>query len=377
MEQIIFPMPTISFFIRTGVLYCRVRLNGTTSEFSTKQKINSLFWNQTTQQYKGKDKSENNFIGMLINSITYNLKAKSLSDHKILTASQLISATKQTKTLVLLREIVEQYIDNCNRKPGTLRNHNIKLNNLMAFENNRGKYYPETFTLQVCNDFIEWFCARANTKNITTANRHVLFYRNALKWYRKRGNKFSSELFDFSGEKDKIKTPVFLSLEELSILRKQIFASSYISRIRDLFVFQCYTGLSYMDLWSHWEIRKDNFGTILIGSRGKNENPFWIPVENDVVLNLLAKYNNNMPRYHNNVYNRILKEIAAICGINKTITTHTARKTFATMMDSKGWTRETISKMLGHRSIKTTELYYLGESWERLENEMRKRKKAV
>ena len=75
----------------------------------------------------------------------------------------------------------------------------------------------------------------------------------------------------------------------------------------------------------------------------------------------------------NAVYNRILKEIAAVLNIDKKLTTHTGRNTFATVQDSKGWRRESIALMLGHKSIKRTEIYYVGNSFARIENEFRGR----
>ena len=65
-----------------------------------------------------------------------------------------------------------------------------------------------------------------------------------------------------------------------------------------------------------------------------------------------------------------------ICGISKRVTTHTARKTFATLKDTEGWTRESIAKMLGHKSIKTTERYYISETNARIEQEMNSRLKS-
>lgn len=375
----LFSMPTITFFIRTNVLYCRIRLNGTVAEFSLKEKLSREDFDQTNQTCIYKQKSKREFINTMISGVMYNLKAKAIANPSIITAQQLINEVRKKATpKVKLTAIVQTYIAACSDAPGTIRNHEIKLRNLFEFEKHCNEAFtPESFTLLTANDFIQWFQSKKQTKLLTTANRNVLFFQMCLCWYRKKGNQISSELFVFKGEKDKIQTPVYLTVEEVTLLRTTLFTNDYLNRIKDLFLFQCFTGISYADIWSNWEIRKEEFGTILIGTRAKNNQSFWIPIEDEIVLLILDKYNGKLPYYHNVVYNRVIKEIMAICGINKRVTTHTARKTFATLMDAQGWSRETVSKMLGHKSIKTTELYYLGESFARLENEFRERKKAV
>jgi len=198
----------------------------------------------------------------------------------------------------------------------------------------------------------------------------------ALIFAQKQGVIKTSELIAYQGERDKIKQPIFLTMQDLEKLKCFSFNNLYLERIRDLFLFQCFTGLSYGDLWNDWEVKDTENGNVLVGVRSKNAQSFFIPVQN-IVLEILKKYSNDLPKYANAVYNRILKEIVALCGIEKRITTHTARKTFATLSDADGWSRETVSKMLGHKSFKTTEMYYLGESTARIENEMAKRKKGA
>jgi integrase len=366
-------MANVTFFLRAEMLYCRVTLNRTTAEFSTKQKVLKTEWNQQTQQFVGKNKQKKELVEMLVNATTYKIKTKSVAQ-SFVTASELVQSITDKKTLNTLSEIIRQYIGHCEDKATTKRNHEIKLKNLLEFEKHtKTNYFAETFTIKTATTFVDWFQKRAKTTNKTTAYRNVLFYKMCLKWYRKQGNKVQSELFMFDGEKDKIKPTIFLSAEELKTIQGTTFLNPYLSRIRDLFLFQCYTGLSYCDLWSNWELKTEKFGKILVGERGKNGQKFWIPIETPIVEEILNRYNNQLPHYENAPYNRIIKEIVAICGINKKVTTHTARKTFATQMDSNGWSRETVAKMLGHKSIKTTEIYYLGETFARLETEMQQR----
>ncbi len=184
----------------------------------------------------------------------------------------------------------------------------------------------------------------------------------------------SFKLFHFKGCNDKKKPIIYLTAKEVEILSNYTFENRLLKNIKDLFLFQCFTGLSYGDIWSSWNLEITEIGRFLKGNRHKNGASYFIPLTKEAEQ-ILKKYNYKLPIYDNGTYNRILKEIAAIVGIKKRLTSHTGRKTFATLQDSLGWSRESISKMLGHRSFKTTETYYLGDSDMRITNEILNRKK--
>jgi integrase len=78
-------------------------------------------------------------------------------------------------------------------------------------------------------------------------------------------------------------------------------------------------------------------------------------------------------KYVNAFYNRELKEIARRLKIRKRLTTHSGRKTFATLQNEAGWSIESIALMLGHNSIKTTETHYIGRTPKRLFDELHRR----
>ncbi len=380
-HSMLFKMPKITFFLRsnndqskTHVLYCRVSFNGTKSEFSLKEKVEPGEWDQVYQKFTGKKRKEQ-FISTMIDTVNYKLKSLALVNDNA-TAKELILSLSPVKTnSPMLDDIVKNYITSVEQKLNstTIRNHLVKLSNLRAYQDHKKiKFTAENFTIVEAENFKEWFMKRNRTTFVDTANRNVLLFRMALIWAQKRGVIKSFELIHYRGEKDPIQKPVFLTMQDLKILEQKLFASKMISQVKDLFLFQCYTGLSYSDIWSSWKLNETESGLIMLGTRIKNNQGFFVPVHSKV-LELLNKYEGSLPQYTNEVYNRILKEIAELCGIDKRITTHTARKTFATLKDSEGWTRETVSKMLGHKSIRTTEIYYLGESFSRIENELMKR----
>ena len=136
--------------------------------------------------------------------------------------------------------------------------------------------------------------------------------------------------------------------------------------VRDMFLFSCFTGISYRDMCS---LTKENLslaedGTWWIKSaRQKTKIEFEIPLL-DLPLQIIKKYSDTasdsrlLPMYCNSNMNLYLKEIARICNINRPLVFHAARHTYATEITlSHGVPLETVSKMLGHRQIATTRIY--------------------
>ncbi|HRO75956.1 MAG TPA: site-specific integrase [Crocinitomicaceae bacterium] len=383
-------MPKISFFVRSSsansdmaTVFCRVTYNGEKKEFTLREQVKRSDWCTKLQNITQKCEQEE-FINTLKTKLTYKIKTLAVM-YECKTVTELLELLqpKPKPKPLLLSEICQLYINAIapNVASGTVRNHRIKTDNLRKFEQyQKCTFTPEEFTTKTAHTFIDWFQTTNRTHNKTSANRNVLFYAMVLKWYRNQGNKIESELLHFQGEKDSLKSPIFLTLDELQRFEKTTFVGPMLNRVKDLFLFQCYTGLSYCDIWGNWELKREDYGTILTGTRGKNAQLYFLPVEYDKVTEIIERYGGQLPQYCNAVYNRILKELAHLCNIDKRITTHTARKTFATLMDANGWSRETVAKMLGHKSVRTTEMYYLGECVARIELEMKSRielKKAV
>ena len=158
----------------------------------------------------------------------------------------------------------------------------------------------------------------------------------------------------------------YLTKEELeSIFRKKI-SIPRLEHVRDIFLFSCFTGLAYIDVYNLKEtnIRTSFDGKLwIMTKRQKTDVNSNIPLL-DVPKKILDKYKGKLPEgkllplVSNQKMNAYLKEIADLCGINKCLTFHLARHTFATTITlSQGVPIETVSKMLGHTNIKTTQIY--------------------
>jgi site-specific recombinase XerD len=160
-----------------------------------------------------------------------------------------------------------------------------------------------------------------------------------------------------------------LSEEELETVKEKEFALDRLERVRDMFVFSCYTGLAYIDLM---RLRTDDINIGIDGEhwifirRKKSHKPVKVPLLPEAMA-ILKKYQNEertktfgtvFPLISNQKMNDYLKEMAEKCDITKNLTFHLARHTFATTVTlTNGVPIETVSKMLGHSSLRTTQIY--------------------
>jgi integrase len=138
-----------------------------------------------------------------------------------------------------------------------------------------------------------------------------------------------------------------------------------LEKVRDTFLFSCYTGLSFSDIC---DLTKDNIregidGNLWIMSkRHKTGVPYKVRLL-DIPIAIMEKYDGKqddgkiLPVISNQKMNSYLHEIASICCIDKKITFHVARHSFATLCLTEGMPIESISKLLGHTKIKTTQIY--------------------
>lgn len=157
----------------------------------------------------------------------------------------------------------------------------------------------------------------------------------------------------------------YLTDEEIEKIMKKEIKIPRLELVRDMFIFSCFTGLAYIDVAN---LTPDNIVTMndrewLMTKRAKTD------IETNILLldipkAIIGKYNKNtyregklFPIISNQKMNAYLKEIADLCGIQKNLTCHLARHTFATMSLSKGVPMESVSKMLGHTNIRTTQIY--------------------
>lgn len=161
-----------------------------------------------------------------------------------------------------------------------------------------------------------------------------------------------------------------LELQEVLTIHSKKMPIDRLDEVRDLYIFQCFTGFAYKDLF---QLSREHIVYVGLGQepwlmkeRGKTKVTEMVPLL-PIALEIIEKYKKHpycentgklLPINSNSNYNGYLKEIATICGINRNLKTHLARHTFADiMLNVCNIPMEDVSKMLGHKSLRTTARY--------------------
>lgn len=151
----------------------------------------------------------------------------------------------------------------------------------------------------------------------------------------------------------------YLDEDELAMIESKELTDLTLDRVRDVFVFACYTGLSYSDLarFGKDDIVEVDGVKMVVGDRVKTGKEYMF-VLLDPAVRILEKYNYRLPIISNQKYNDYLKLVALACGVEKRISSHWARHTAAMLMLNNGVPIEIVAKVLGHSNIKTTQQSY-------------------
>ena len=161
-----------------------------------------------------------------------------------------------------------------------------------------------------------------------------------------------------------VKEREYLTEDELKAVMTHEFADSKLAYIRDIFVFASFTALSFVDIQelTHDDIVEVNGEKWILSKRHKTKVPFQVKLL-DIPLQIIERYRqqqeNNLVFPNLNYWSicKPLKKMIKECGINKSISFHCSRHGFATLALSKGMPIESVSRVLGHTNIVTTQLY--------------------
>ena len=156
-----------------------------------------------------------------------------------------------------------------------------------------------------------------------------------------------------------IETVEFLTDEERDCIEALTLTDGrVIAAARDMFIFQCYTGMAYSDMMAFSVDKCQKDGDTLTYSAPRVKTGVWFYIQVlPKALAIAEKYGGSMPNVCNEVFNRKLKDISKIAGITKKLTTHVGRHTFATWALKNGVPIERLAKMLGHTKISQTQRY--------------------
>jgi len=357
-------------------LYMRIIVAKERIENSLSRSINPNLWDENRQRARGNSEEAiilNNFIDTCRNKV-YEYQLYLERNNKPVTARGLMNlfTLGVEKKRVSFLQFCKDEIDKMEKLIGidmaaaTIKKYNITLKLFKLFLKTQGKteLYIDEIDAQIIPNFIFFLKSERKCQHNTV----VKYIRNMAKIIR---NGIKAGLIEEREERlnlsmNVVKTiPIYLTKDELNSIIEKDFGVERINQVKDIFIFCCFTGLAFVDVKSlkKEHLEKDNDGYMWIRKkRTKTGVGAHIPLLK-AALKIIDKYSHLNSEYllpvpSNQKMNGYLKEISDICNINKKLTTHCARHTFATTVTlANKVSMESVSKMLGHTDIRMTKHY--------------------
>lgn len=360
-------------------IYTRITINGKRFEQSTNRFVEISKWSTEGNKMKGTSEEArliNNHLDLLKNQIR---DAEMELIHKKIPVtietikSKLLGIDERARMLVPIFQDHNNKIKELIGKeyaPGTLERYTTSLKHTIEFM--QWKYNVSDIDITKIDhafvtDYEFWLRSVRNCAN-NTAVKYLKNFNKIIKLC------LANDWLDknpFANYKSKVKEVerVYLTEEEIQSIIEKDFKTERLSLVRDIFLFSCFTGLAYIDVKnltkSHISYGIDGEKWIFT-HRQKTESASKIPIL-PVTQMIIDKYENHpqsnnedklLPILSNQKMNAYLKEIASVCEIEKELTFHIARHTFATTITlTNGVPIESVSKMLGHKNLRTTQHY--------------------
>lgn len=360
-------------------IYVRLTVSGKRLEYSTKKFIDKSKWSVALSKMKGTNenaRSINSYLD-LVKAKIIDVQMQLLHRNEVLSIENfkimLFEDEKRARTLIPV-----------------FQDHNNRIKELIGKEYAAGTLERYTTSLKHTKDFMQWKYGAADIELSKIDHAFIMDYEFYLRSVRNCANNtavkyiknfskiikicIANDWIDknpFANYKSKIREleRTYLSEEEIQNLIEKKFTTPRLQLVCDLFLFSCFTGLAYIDVKN---LTKENITFGIDGDewifthRQKTEAASKIPIL-PVTAMIIEKYskqkectmqNKLLPILSNQKMNAYLKEIATICEINKELTFHMARHTFATTVTlTNGVPIESVSKMLGHKNLRTTQHY--------------------
>lgn len=373
-------------------LYCRLTFNGKRKQVSTGIHIEYEHWNAKTQVILKSHQS-----AILYNSKLEKIRSKFNSIYTILILQEISFTLDDIYNIYLGKELkksesILSYYKLYLIKIKKLVGLEIKENtyNKFVYVGNhletflKWKYKKKDFPLEELNqqflDDFEYYLKTEKAQKQITINKTIQRLRTPIKLAISEGY-LNRDPFILYRAKTVRKSFVFLTTEELKILEESTMHQKRLKFVQDLFIFCCYTGLAYNEMShlekKHIQIGFDDINWIKM-KREKTQREISIPIlpkAQEIINKYSSKENKVFPNISNQKFNSYLKEISAIAGIEKTLTHHIARKTFAsTILLYNDVPMEVVSELLGHSSMVTTQESYAKVVQRKVSDEMKKLK---
>ena len=361
-------------------IYIRITINGTRKEFTTKYYIDPKKWDSKEAKVIGTTEEAKTINQYLDNMKSRIMQTSMLLDYRneeieITNFFEMLTGKSCSKT----RTIVPIFQEHNTRlksligkdyAEGTFQRYETALKHLqefMMYQYGMKDYPINKLSHSFITDYDFYLRSVRNCANNTTV-KYIKNLKKIINLCVANGWLDKDPLLNYKTKLHEIDRDI-LTQDELTILINKNLHTDRLDIVRDLFLFSCYTGLAFIDVknLTHDNIIQGIDGSLWISThRQKTDIATRIPLL-DIPNSIINKHKDHpksqaegvlLPMSSNQKTNAYLKEIADLCGINKNLTFHCARHTFATTVTlSNGVPIESVSKMLGHKSIKTTQHY--------------------
>lgn len=374
----------VAFFLKRNALrksgnmpiVARITIDCATVQFSTKLDINPDLWSVAMGKALGRG-GEASRINSTLDSIRASLTTIYHTQNE---KGNNVSAEK-------LKNLFLGHDDSQSTLLQLFANHNSDAERLIGISTTRSTYKKYDLAMRRVSEFLQYqynlsdislkdlnlnfirsyeiFLRTNCSLSNNVAAKMIMFLKKIVTLAFNNGMIASNPFANFNIKLTKVDRG-YLTKEELEVMMAKDIEIKRLDQVRDIFIFCCFTGLSYIDVrnLTHSNIRTSFDDNVwIMTKRQKTENPVNVMLL-DVPKKIIEKYSGKipfqkvLPVMSNQKMNAYLKELADICGIDKNLTFHMSRHTFSTTVTlSNGVPIETVSKMLGHSNIKTTQIY--------------------
>nr|WP_294928970.1 site-specific integrase [uncultured Flavobacterium sp.] len=381
----------IIFFLKSSAkstnerfIYLRITVNGVPKETSTKRKWNVNRWEQKSGRAAG-NKEDAKALNFFLYSLE--MKIRKFAD-QLLEKQEPVTSVKLINFILgktkLKTTVLEEFQIHNDQMLALVKKGEYAIGTHVRFEISKNhikdfmlyKYGVQDMEFTELNfEFVkeyEFYLKTVKNNANNTALKYITNFKKIVLIALDKEFLVTDPFKRFKCRKIKVpKKP--LAGFELALLEKHKFSTARLAVVRDVFVFQCYTGLAYIDVFNlkRSDIREGVDGEQwILAERQKTGSPINIPLL-PKAAEILERYKNHplcierdsvLPVSSNQKMNEYLKEIADLCGITSALNTHKARRTFgSTVTLNNNVPIHIVKEMLGHQSVSQTEEYAITE----------------
>ncbi|UZR95964.1 site-specific integrase [Chondrinema litorale] len=350
------------------ILYCRITINQVraNADFSTHlKKIPSSDWDSKNQTCSKKHTEHNKELIEIREQLfdIYHQYLKSTGnepDPNSVKRDFLKKIEIENFTITNVSALfLEQMKNNPHVKAGTKEKHKVHHRKIVKY---LGLIKAESLEHHHLDRFYSSLIKQEKHQH-NTAIRTIEYLKRVLKNAFEKGYLSFFPCNDYSLKRDRNEKKAYLTKDELQKLVSAKISNENLAQVRDAFVFCCYTGMDYGDYsrFTKKLVKEKDKQKYIDYKRNKSGQRGLVRLFGIAEI-IAEKYDYNLPKFVNQNYNKLIKEVCFIAGIDEDkankISTHSARVTAGMIWLNEGISLEIVSKMLGHASIETTQKYY-------------------